>query len=544
MLPKRNIFATIVVIMALFSASIACQMPFSLGATETPTPIPATPTPQAAACNLPNLVGMDSQAAEAVLTALGLKFSNTEDFDAAAAGKVIWQLPDAGTRLNPCAGEVSFVVSRGPQETPTQPATPTKAATQTKPAASATPSKSPAPTKPAATATVAKPTPTKTPEGPALDNSENYDLLLSELFPARDAYGLLTGRWKRVAASPGSQVESVSGWLQVAGKFEFYGGGAFQHNVRVLIGGGTFGTGLNEFSVFVDYQDDKNNLRMSCIDKAGTGLVCEWYQLQGGNQSSLSKAPFELCNGDCDLQIELDQGNIRVYANDVQRMTLRNTTYPTGQIGLRIDAPASAKFALDRIVVYNIPQDATAKTVFREDFGENFVLDPFEGQYIGITYGQMEGLLKINCTGKSDAFYYQRLNNSAALPNAFQLSMSTRILTGAQTSALGLIFRHQDANNYFAYLINNGGQFAVLAKQKGEWSQIVDWQPAAGYRAGETNTLMIKAAGNDYTVLLNNRQIAKFTNDSLSGGRYALAVELDKAGDQLRAEIYQIEARR
>ena len=61
----------------------------------------------------------------------------------------------------------------------------------------------------AATATAAKPTPTSTPVGPTLEDSENYDLLLSELFPVRDAYGLLTERWKRVAAAPGSQVESV-----------------------------------------------------------------------------------------------------------------------------------------------------------------------------------------------------------------------------------------------------------------------------------------------------------------------------------------------
>ena len=36
-------------------------------------------TPQAAACNLPNLVGMDSQAAEAVLSALGLTQQRTDD---------------------------------------------------------------------------------------------------------------------------------------------------------------------------------------------------------------------------------------------------------------------------------------------------------------------------------------------------------------------------------------------------------------------------------------------------------------------------------
>jgi hypothetical protein len=43
---------------------------------------------------------------------------------------------------------------------------------------------------------------------------------------------------------------------------------------------------------------------------------------------------------------------------------------------------------------------------------------------------------------------------------------------------------------------------------------------------------------------LNNRQLAQFTDDRFSGGRYGIAMELDNAGDQLRAEIYRIEARR
>jgi len=534
MSPKRNhSFITLLIVLAFFGVSISCQLPFSLNETETPSPIPVTPTPQAAACTLPNLVGMDSQAAEAVLTALNLTLQRSEEFNAATPGQVVAQQPKAGTRLNSCAGEVTIVVSQGPQETPT------KAAIPTKPEPSATPSQPPTATQPAATE---PPVPTKTPEGPFLEDSENYDLLLSELFPARDAYGLLTERWKRVAAAPGSQVESNDGWLQVAGKFEFYGGGAFQHNVRVLIGGGTYGIGLNEFTVFVDYQDDKNNLRMSCDDL--TGLRCDWYQLQAGKETLLTKSSFFLCTGVCDLQIELDQGNIRVYANDEQRMTLRNTTYPTGQIGVRIDAPAVANFELDRIVVYNIPKGATAKTMFREDFGDNLSLGSFDGEYIGVNYKQVPGVLQINCTAKQGAFYYQRLKNSWNLPDTFQISLSTRILSGAKTAAIGFIFRHQDEDNYFAYLIDNNGEFVILAKTNGEWSRVVDWQPAAGYRAGETNLLAIKAQGSDYTVLLNNRQVGQFTDDRFTGGRYGIAVELDNTGDQLRAEIYQIEARR
>ncbi len=536
MSPKRKrSIGTILVVLALLGVSISCQLPFSLGATPTPTPVPATPSPPAAACNLPDLVGMDIQAANAVLTALDLTPLRTDQNNAAPAGQVISQQPAAGTRLNPCEGQVSIAVSKGPLATPTQ------AATQTKPAPSATATDS-STAAPEPTSTAALPTPTEAPSGPRLADSENYDVLLNELFLARDKFGLLSGPWKKVVASPDSQVQSIDGWLQVNGKFEFYGGGAFQQNVRILIGGGIFGVGLNEFTVFVNYQDDKNNLRMTCSDQ--TGLMCDWYQLQGGTETLLTKAPVAVCSGNCDLQIELDHGDIRVYANDIQRMTLHNTIYPTGQIGLRIDAPASASFELDRIVVYNIPNDATAKAMFREDFGGDIDLTPFEGQYIGVTMKQAAGVLSINATAKSSAFYYQRLSNSAELPDAFLLSMSTRILSGAQTSAIGLIFRHQDSDNYYVYLVDGAGKFTVFALVNNEWSTILDWQAAAGFRAGEANVLTVKAQGSDYTILLNSRQIAQFTDATFTGGRYGFATELDNAGDQLRAEIYKIETLR
>ena len=129
MLSKRNhSFITLLIVLAFFGVSVSCQMPFSLNGTETPSPVQVTPGPQAASCSLPNLVGMESQAAEAVLTALSLTLQSTEEFNPAPAGKVVSQQPAAGTRLNPCAGEVTIVVSQGPQVTPAQEAAPTAAA--------------------------------------------------------------------------------------------------------------------------------------------------------------------------------------------------------------------------------------------------------------------------------------------------------------------------------------------------------------------------------------------------------------------------------
>ena len=154
-------------------------------------------------------------------------------------------------------------------------------------------------------------------------------------------------------------------------------------------------------------------------------------------------------------------------------------------------------------MVYDIPRSATAKTVFREDFGDNLGVQPYVGQHIGVNYSQLEGLFKINCTAKSDAFYYQPLNNSAVLPVRFQLSLSTRIVSGAKTGAIGLLFQYQDNDNYYVYLINNGGRVrgpGQIETESRRRSRI--GSPPLASATVRPTLLTVKADGIDYTILL------------------------------------------
>jgi hypothetical protein len=503
-----------------------------------------TTDPAAPACTLPNLVGMKQQAVEAGLQGMGLSVVKVYELSTTVqAGLVSAQQPPAETRLEPCKGVVTITVSAGePVVTPWRFPTPVPS----------TPTNLPAPFQPGDT-----PVPTSIPtrpvliptaQGTGLKDSEIYDLIYLNNFVARDVYGLLKEVvWQQAGVGSGSKVNSIAGRLNVTGNFELYSRATFPNRVRVLLGGNTFGIGIKEFSVFVNYLNSRNTLRMGCSDQpaaaGGLALFCDWFQVVNGSETRLTNVPIELCSGECNLQIEIEQGDIRVYANDAQRLAFRNTTYSAGQMGLRIDAPAGTPFKLDRVVVYEIPKGTTAKVLLREDFGDDIVTN-LDGQSISGTLTLSESFLAVNVQSKEKTYYIQQPYNSSNLPTAFQLNLSTRAFGGAKTAAIGLVYRYLDPDNFYAVFLSNEGKLEISVKIKGQWVPIFADVTTAGYRAGETNVLSIRGNGSRYVVSVNDKQVKQFSDETLPNGSFGFGLRFDNPNDHLQAEIYLLEARR
>lgn len=502
-----------------------------------------TATPVVAACTLPDLVGMKQQAVESGLQGMGLSVVKVYELSiSVAAGLVSAQQPPAETRLDPCQGVVTITVSAG---------APAVTSGRSPTAVLATPTNLPAPFKPGDTP-VPTPIPTRpvvipTAQGTGLKDNEVYDVIYLNNFAARDVYGLLKETWQQAGAGSGSKVSSIAGQLNVTGNFEVYSRTIFSNRVRILLSGNTFGIGIKEFSVFVNYLNSRNTLRMGCSDQpsaaGGLALFCDWFQVVNGSETRLTNVPIEVCGGECNLQIELEQGEIRVYANDAQRLAFRNTTYSTGLIGLRIETPSNVPFKLDRIVVYEIPKGTTAKVLLRDDFGDDLLPIP-EGQSIFGTLTQGENLLSVNAQAKEKGYYIQYPYNSSNLPAAFQLNLSARILSGAKTAAIGLVYRYLDPDNFYAVFLSNQGEVDIFVKIKGQWIPILANAPAAGYRTGETNVLSVRGNGSRYVVSVNDKQVKQFSDETLPNGDFGFGLRLDNPNDRLQAEIYLLEARR
>lgn len=128
------------------------------GCSNNETPIPTMEETQEPApgftpsqvCEVPDVVGLDQAAAEGMLAGVGLQPVKSTTYDPTVAERaVISQDPPAGTRMEPCEGDVTLAISLGPAPEPTEAPT----ATYT-----------PVPLTPTPTATLAPPTPTSTPD--------------------------------------------------------------------------------------------------------------------------------------------------------------------------------------------------------------------------------------------------------------------------------------------------------------------------------------------------------------------------------------------
>ena len=87
-----------------------------------PPPPPSIPAPPPAemTCIVPNIEGLDETAAKRAISSLGLKIAKSNRYDSKVPqGAVLSQEPAAGTKLRPCQGEVTMVISLG--QTPPPP---------------------------------------------------------------------------------------------------------------------------------------------------------------------------------------------------------------------------------------------------------------------------------------------------------------------------------------------------------------------------------------------------------------------------------------
>jgi hypothetical protein len=77
-------------------------------------------------CEVPDVVGLDQVSAERMLTELELQPVRSNQYDPGViAGAVISQDPPAGSRMKPCRGDVTIVISLGPLPTPSPTSLPT-----------------------------------------------------------------------------------------------------------------------------------------------------------------------------------------------------------------------------------------------------------------------------------------------------------------------------------------------------------------------------------------------------------------------------------
>ncbi len=132
---------------------------------------------------------------------------------------------------------------------------------------------------------------------------------------------------------------------------------------------------------------------------------------------------------------------------------------------------------------------------------------------------------------EGELFRWVTLDSDDAFKDFYVEILATHI-DGPADGMMGMIFRYTDADNFYAFLADAEGYFAVLAYIDGELDRLVDWTETGALNAGEgaENRLAVAANGREIVVLANDEELKRVQDRSFTEGEIALIAGTNKDG--------------
>jgi hypothetical protein len=128
------------------------------------------------------------------------------------------------------------------------------------------------------------------------------------------------------------------------------------------------------------------------------------------------------------------------------------------------------------------------------------------------------------------------------------IQVAATLAAGAASSASGLVFRYQDADNFYMFNVAYNGFYSLERFSDGEQVVLIDWTPSAAIerisaaasavpnapvrrQAGVQNVLRVDMQGEHITLLVNDVPLETTTDSMLREGGVALAVNTFERGE-------------
>ena len=163
-----------------------------------------------------------------------------------------------------------------------------------------------------------------------------------------------------------------------------------------------------------------------------------------------------------------------------------------------------------------------------------------DDEFAAVDYQVTDGRYVWTATAKQSYIGWVRANTKAL--SDFYLSVEVRQVSGPDTADYGVLFREDEAGNFYYFGMNNEGRF-ILYEYKDEWSTLLDITVTDLVQPGEVNRITVIAEGAQFTFFVNDQYLATFTDEHIAKGGVALAVEMAQEGDQAVFEFDNFELR-
>ena len=180
---------------------------------------------------------------------------------------------------------------------------------------------------------------------------------------------------------------------------------------------------------------------------------------------------------------------------------------------------------------------------FSDNFDSNrnaWVVGESNGEYASRFYEIKDGKYIWNSTAKQAFIGWIKVNFNEY--DDFLFSVDVRQVSGAPSADYGLVLREDTDGNFYYFGIRESGQYTFLLSN-GEWKTLRDWTFTNLIQRGEVNRLTVLAQGSQFTFFINGHYLAQITDETLTRGKIALAIEQARAGDKAEFEFDNVELR-
>jgi hypothetical protein len=108
----------------------------------------------------------------------------------------------------------------------------------------------------------------------------------------------------------------------------------------------------------------------------------------------------------------------------------------------------------------------------------------------------------------------------------FYLTVS--ILQDSQSGVgeYGLVFRQISDEDYYLFEVNGSNEYALFLHWADGWEPLIDWTPHPAIATGSLNRLEVIAHGAEFTFMINNVNVAGYSDERFPQGAVGLAAGL------------------
>jgi hypothetical protein len=131
-------------------------------------------------------------------------------------------------------------------------------------------------------------------------------------------------------------------------------------------------------------------------------------------------------------------------------------------------------------------------------------------------------------------FFTWSLYNDLEVDDVFILTDVKRI-SGVE-GAYGIVFRLQDVNNFYYFLVDDSGYFTLGKRLEGEWIPLIDWTVSDAILSGDAfNSLGVVINGDELVVYVNLELVGQVVDDTFANGGVGVAAQSIETTGEMHA---------